>query len=1102
MVMYYPEKGVAMDTSRMLSALVLMLVITCPIFGQQGASAGIYGNVVDSQGAVIPGAKISLLHVTTNQTRTATADQVGEFRFPLLPVGEYQLTVEQTGFKKYEQTGLVLQVNDNVKVDARLQVGEATTQVTVESTAATVETSNATIKEVVDSRRVVDLPLNGRNLADLTLLVPGVQPGAGAVNGDAGLNSYSAPGVKALSVNGSRQNQLGYTLDGGDNSDPLFNGNTAFPFPDAVQEFSMVTSNSGLEVGKSSAGTVNIVTKSGTNQIHGDVFWFIRNTDLNANSFFSASADGLQRNQLGFTLGGPIIKNKLFLFGGYQKTWLRQVAGDGSGVTMPAASRNGDFSSIAATTPIIDPLSGQPFAGNIIPKSRFSPASQNLLQYTPVPGPDGLVHYSLHTTSGTGDYVTRGDYRLNDKNTFLARFFQEDYNQLTPMVPFDILTVRTGITAPTTTATLGWTYVAAPNLVADTHVSVSREVGNRTMPFPVSIAALGVAITPASNEINVLINGTSNLNLSTNLKPATFARTNIGLTHSWQWIKGRNSFTWGGEVRLSRYNEYNPNGAAGQFRFNGRYTGFDQADYILGDMSSFHQDNGELEFRRLHYFGFYGGDTFRLTPRLTLNVGLRWEPYMGLTDLLNREDQFIESMYLQGVSSPHFVNAPPGVFYPGDKLPNGYVIPKAGTETSKLNISPRFGFAYDVFGDGKTSVRGGYGLFYDSPETWMYNNMNDYTPFSFSVTFLDGSFDNPFAGRQNFNVFPLAGDFNPQTPYQLPFVFDSLEHQFKLPYTQNWNLTVERKLGLDWLLRVGYVGSKTTHLMIGYDQNAPIYNFSQSFSQNENTIDQRRPRSQYGNIWTLSNPLGSDYNALQVSINKRISRGVSVLGAYTWSKNIDYSTINNDVEDNTAVDPFNFGHMRGVADSDHPQRFVGSYVWDLPDPGKPTDSKLLSAILGNWQTSGIVTLQSGTPFSIYSSGDSTAGSAAGPQGDGYADLVGNLTTTGGSRGQQIAQYFNTSAVAQAAPGTFGTLGRNILRGPSFKNFDMSVSRSFPLRFREGMRVQFRTEFFNLFNNPQLGLPNSVVGTSTFGRITSIVSGSNPRILQLSLKVIF
>jgi len=248
----------------------------------------------------------------------------------------------------------------------------------------------------------------------------------------------------------------------------------------------------------------------------------------------------------------------------------------------------------------------------------------------------------------------------------------------------------------------------------------------------------------------------------------------------------------------------------------------------------------------------------------------------------------------------------------------------------------------------------------------------------------------------------------------------------------------------------------------------------------------------------MSNPLGQFYNGLLTSINKRFSRGFSVLGSYTWSKNIDYNSRNDNMEDSTIQNPFNFNHSRGLADSDHPQRFVGSFVWELP--GKKMSSNVLSAVLGNWQMSGIVTLQSGRPFSVLSSGDRTAGAANGGNSDAYADLAGNLAVTGGSRGQQIAQYFNTSEVAQAVAGTFGALGRNVLRGPGFDNTDLSVSRAFPLYFREGAKLSFRTEFFNLFNRPQLGQPNATIGNRTFGRITSTASG--PRILQLSLKVEF
>jgi len=289
--------------------------------------------------------------------------------------------------------------------------------------------------------------------------------------------------------------------------------------------------------------------------------------------------------------------------------------------------------------------------------------------------------------------------------------------------------------------------------------------------------------------------------------------------------------------------------------------------------------------------------------------------------------------------------------------------------------------------------------------------------------------------------------------------------------------------------------------MIGVDSNAPIYDFSKSLSENEDTIDQRRPRPEYENIFTMATPLGQFYNSLQTSVNKRFSKGFTVLASYTFSKNIDYSSANNDTEDNIILNPFNFGFTRGLADNDHTHRFVGSFLWDLPDPGKSNGSKLLSAVLGNWQLGGIITLQSGRVFSIYSSGDRVAGAAFGPQGDAFADLTGRLSLgSGRSRGARIAEYFDTSAVDQAVAGTYGTLGRSVLRGPNYKNVDMSIARSFPLRFREGAKLQFRSDFFNLFNRPQLGLPDNVVGHDTFGQISD--TDGDPRILQLSLKIEF
>ena len=1089
---------------RLLSTTLFLVALGGFLWGQGRNTAALHGRVTDQQGGVVPGANVTLVHVATGITRTVESNAAGEFEFPTIPVGEYNLAVRKQGFRTVEQSGIVLQVNDNRRTDVSLVIGEVSTTVTVQATAAAVDTSSATLKDTVDSQRVVDLPLNGRNLADLTSLVPGVQS-ATEVSGADGAKAPFA--TRYFSVNGSRQNTLKYTLDGGDNEDTLQNTGMPFPFPDAVQEFSVETSNPAAEFGRTSGGSVNIVTKSGTNSYHGDVFWFARNTAFDANNFFSRSPDQLKQNQGGFTFGGPAIKDRLFFFAGYQQTWIRQQSGSGTALSVPAAFRTGDFSSLlGGPSPVVitDPTTGQPYPNNQIPASQLSPAAQNLLKYAPLPGSDGFVHYSYPSQQGVKEWVARADYRMNDKNSLYMRLYRNGNTKPAVMVADNIFSNQRGVTGTAETATVAETSTLSPNLVIDTHFTANRYGGDRVIDFPGSIKTLGVNISPSSNEVNVAINGTSNINLLTE-RPAVFARENFELTHAWHWIKGRHSVVWGADTEDSRYNEYNTYTGSGQFQFNGRWTGFDQADFITGQMSDFLQGNGEIEFKRFHYFGFYGGDTFRATPRLALTFGLRYEPYFPMTDLNDRIARFQEQAYLTGYISQRYVNAPPGLLFPGDKTPSGAVIPRGGYNRQLEDVTPRVGFAWDVRGDGKTSLRGGYGVYYDTPEMFQLNNMNDQSPFSFTVEFLNGSFDNPYAGRQQDNVFPYTGDFSRNSLFASPDDAVVLQPTQPRTYTQNWNLTIERQLRQDWTLRLSYVGTKGTHLWADYDQNAPIYDFTQSLSYNQQNYDPRRPRQEYEYIDTLFAGLNQTYNSFQVSLNKRFRRGLSNQLGYTFSKNIDYMSSNYEATSNTISDPFDFFRFRGPSDFDHRQRLVDSFVWQIPDAGHAAGSQLASAILGHWQAGGIVTLQSGSPFSIYSTDDAVAGA-----GTANADVIGQVQLPSSrSRGVRIAEYFNTSAVTQAAPGTYGTLGRNALVGPGLANVDFSMSRAFPLRqLGEAGGVIFRAEFFNLFNrvnldnpgDPNLANPGNLIGTDSFGMITATATA--PRILQFSLKVTF
>lgn len=1081
----------------LLGATCVLLSLAGCLWGQQRDSAGLYGRVVDQQGAVIPGAVVTITHVATGVTHATKSNTAGEWIFPSIPVGQYTLKVQKEGFRTVEQTGIVLQVNDNRRVDITLQVGSVATTVNVEAQSVAVDLSNATLKGTIDNTRALELPLNGRDLADLTFLVPGVQSASGPTGGT-GDGAKMAFAARRFSIDGSRQNTLSFTLDGGDNMDNLQNTMLPYPFPDAVQEFSVETSGEGAEFGRNDGGRVNIVTKSGTNKFHGDAFEFVRNTDFDANNFFSHGPDNLKQNQAGGTFGGPVIKDKLFFFGGYQQTWIRSVSAAENHLSMTQAHRQGDFSDLlTGSKPIqlVDPTNGNtPYPNNQIPMTEWSPAAQNLLKYAPLPGANGLVYYSVPSLQNAHEWITRVDYNVNQKSNFFVRLYR-NYQETPPyMAPNNIFSATQGTEGTAENGTIAYNYTISPSMLVQTHLTGNDYDGIRVYSVPFTMKTLGININPFANQIGVSLNGTSNWSFSTGA-PATFARSNIEFAQSWQWIKGRHSIVWGANIEDSRYNEYNEYHSDGSFGFTGQFSGFDQADFLIGQFSSFVQGNGEIEFKRLHYYGFYGGDTFRMTRRLTLDFGIRWEPYLPLTDLNNRITMFNQSAYAAGTASQVFVNSPPGLLYVGDKGPDGNTLGKGVVPSDYRHFGPRFGFAWDVFGNGKTSLRGGYGIYYDSPETYAYNNMNDQSPFSFTVNFTSGLFDNPYLGRQNLNVFPYSGDFQKNSLFQLPMTAAAVGATLTLPYEQNWNLTLERQVGQSWIIGGSYVGSKGTHLWGDFDNNPAAYNSSLTLAQNLQNINARRPRQQYQELDLLMPGLNQSYNSLQISAEKRMSQGLSNKLSYTYSKDLDYLSSNAQITSNTLWDPFNFFQFYGPSDFDRRNRFVDSVVYHVPDAGRAFKSRLVSAITGNWEVSGIVTLESGNPFTVTSSNNANA-----TGGTSTAKLVGPIGVASG-RHNEIAAYFNIASFAQADPGTFGTLARNSIYGPAFLNTDAAAYRNFPLHFLgDAGRLTFRAEFFNLFNRADLSSPNSSVGSKTFGQITS-TSGS-PRILQFSMKLFF
>jgi hypothetical protein len=1079
---------------RVLSILLTLtsVVIVC---GQTRDTAAIFGGVSDTQGAAIPGASVTLISTGTSQVRKVATDESGQYLFPSLPIGSYSIIVEQPAFKRYERTGILLQANDNVKVEVALEVGDIKTTVSVDAAASQVEVRSSTIKETVDRARVVELPLNGRNAADLALLATGVTAFSSNM-GDIS-SSWRPRGTKEFSVNGSRNNNVRFTLDGGANMDTLMNTNLPFPFPDAVQEFSVETSNMSLDQGNSSAGAVNVVTKSGTNQIHGDAFWFVRNTQLNASNFFSRQQDQLKRNQAGFTLGGPLRKNKLFAFGGYQQLWIRTASGATRVQTLTAAERRGDFSSNSIT--IYDPQNGQPFAGNMIPQNRLSPGALKLLTVSPLPDPDGYTRYTVATPSNEKQYIGRLDYVVNDKQSVAFRVFEQHQNDPFHSPPDNIHAGRVQGYQDTRNATLSHNFMIGPRLMAHSQISGMHQVSQSISDFDKSVRDFGLNVYAASNDVAINMTN-SGASISSDPKVG-FNRSSEEILHDWSWTKGAHTFNWGAQFAWSQYNEDTVFHSSGYWTFDGHVTGsgsrpgFDRADFMLGRLSSFTQNNGELENRRQFTKGLFFGDVWRVSRRLTVNFGLRWEPFDFISDTKDRNQTFDVGNYQKGIRSKVFLNAPPGLLFAGDDNPRGGKMPESVAAKDYNNLAPRLGFAWDPFGDGKTALRGGYGIYYDAPLLWVSNNANNVSPFSYSVLFFDGQLENPYLGHEKSNRFPLTS-FGPDSPFDSPLETIVVDGKWVTSYTQQWNITLERELLRDTRLRMAYVGTQSVHLKGEYDQNAPIYNPNRTLAQNRATIDDRRPIQGFSRIDRFFHGLNASYNALQVSLDKRYSHGFTILTSYTWSKALDYQSRNQAAQDAPLSIPFNFFLGHGPTTADRRHRLVSSYVWDLPGASRGAVAK---AITRDWKFSGILTLQSGRFFTIGATGDPLAGISGA-----RVDLMGAgnpVLPTNRSKGEKIAQYFDKTRFVNPAPNTLGTLGRNVLEGPGFANFDVSMMKGFrlPMLGESGLG-QFRFEAFNLFNRTNFGQPNTGITNSNFGRLTG--TDGNPRILQLALKIVF
>ena len=1093
------------------SLLVMGLLASLPLFAQF-TTARLSGRVVDPSGAAVPEATVTVQNTGTGVSRSAKTGTAGDYLFPALPVGNYKLTVEKSGFQTYVQSGIVLTVNQAATQDVSLKIGTTTERVTVSSNAPLVTTSSPTTGQLINERSIEDLPLNGRMAQSLVFLMAGANDVTDQYCG-VGCEGGSYPGEQYANVNGGGPNGVNYQMDGADNNDTYMNTNLPFPNPDAIQEFNVQTGNMSAEYGNAISGVVNVVTKSGTNQFHGDAFDFVRNYKFDARNFFAPTRDTLKQNQFGATLGGPIKKDKLFFFGSYQGTRTR-TAPNGNIVYVPTPSeRTGDFGDFCSTydssglctdpngTQLTNPDTGAPIPYNNLTAAglTLSPAAQNLLKYIPLPnGPGGELNYlGAANNSDENQFLGKIDFYAG-KHHFSGHYFYTKFSlPAVPMTNNNLLTIQGNANqVRVQTIAVNDSYTATPNLLFNTWFGWNKQDGGYIPGVPFSANALGSQIAPSpSPQLTILVDGYFDV-IGPNV--GAYNRGDQTLREVATLVKGRNTLTFGGEMLRVVAPISNQYLQGGSYEFGGTFTGNNLADLMLGDVSLFNQGGGIYADITGYNWAAFIQDDWRVTPRLMLSGGLRWQPLLPYTDSHNRLPCF-----QPGKQSTLYPNAPLGLLLAGDPG-----CPRGTYHSTLDSFAPRIGFAYRLTNDGKTSLRGGAGFYFQPPETLAYQDDAGTPPFAPIITLptssqLYASFDDPYGSAGIANPFPQ--DFGPKLPSS-NFVFPlpaTLAYFFPLGFKEPeitiWNLTLERQLGKSMMIKAAYFGNKGTHLFPTSDQqpmpdiNAGLY-----------SLGGARPYPDFGPIGMMDSGYNSNYNSLQLTLEKRMSHGLSFLANYTWSKALnDFSqSVFNAAYYQTY--PFNRNANYGPGTTNVPQAIKFSGTWQVPHFNFHGASDKL---LNGWAVAPLITWRSGFPFSIMSGVDN---SMSGDYVD-RADFVPGFTIAQArldpnrSHAALIQEYFNPAAFTQNALGTYGNTGKNILVGPGL--FDTDIALLKDTKIGDRYTLQFRAEAFNAFNNVNFGQPDyfwsdSAVagGPGTFGQIT--YTSTDPRIIQFALKLLF
>lgn len=1045
------------------------------------ATGTITGVITDEQGGVVPGVAVEVTNTATNQTRTATTGADGFYTVPLLQPGPYSVKATLQGFKTMVRDGITVAVGSTSRVDVRLGVGALEESIRVTSEAPLVETSSASLGTVIDEKKIVELPLNGRNFTQLGTLIPGViapPPGLGGQAGDATPGGFGV-GTTGFSVNGMRNQSNNFLLDGASNNDTFNTGFVLRPPPDAIQEFKIQTHSYSAEYGRNAGSVVNVVTKAGTNDLHGAAWEFNRDDALQARNFFAAADQAkpkLEQNQFGGSLGGPIVRDKVFAFGYYEG--YRQTRGNTTNVlVLTEAQRAGNFGS----TTIRDPQTGAAFPGNTIPSERIDPAAARFIaDYMPLPN-SGTNRYvaSPDTQDDRNNFGGRVDYRLNQQHSILGRVLLTTTESVTPPV-----TAPIGNTSKSTlTDYMGsHTFILSQNAINVARLSFNKIDAEPTITSGLRNEDYGINV-PNTNSLavglaSIAITGYPNFG---DAQQPFVKRENevLQFSNDFSWTRKAHSMKFGFEYRSEQMVIASINRPNGDYSFNGFYSGNAAADFLLGLPSQFRRTTtNQPQDGSRSVYSLYAQDEWRAAPNITVSAGLRYEispPFVDTNDALNA--------FHPGKQSVRFPDAPAGLVYPNDPG-----VPRGTYATDKNNIAPRLGIVWDPSGEGRTSVRAAWGVFYDAlagqGDFWQSGVLAPpFTPL------VEVNAPAPLTLRDPLTV---AGGSGTRFPNNLTII--GWAEDFTTPYAYQFNTSFQHQFGNSIGAEIGYVGSRGRNLPMFFEVNPGVY------APGQTTAGARIFGSAFALVRPTFSAADSSYNALQTSVRMRPRNGLNFSASYTLGQAKDHvSGLNVGGEPRpvlpvTIGDEASFDRARdlewGYALFDVRHRFVVSFGYELPT--LDTQGALVRGILGGWQLNGIIQKQTGFPVVLTNSQLSIRYLTNRP--DATCDPNDGAPNT-------VEKWFNTECfvtrpLAQTGEQP-GNAGRNTIRGPGFASTDLSLFKNIALP--NAHRIQLRLEAFNAFNQNRFNSPSGAINTTNFGRITSAQDG---RVMQLGVKYIF